>query len=83
MTLVHKLPVEGASLKEAHLEGASLGSAHLARTKLRNVFFDHATQLYEIVLGNKQSGIALLVDIHWGDVNLAVVNWTQVDMLGG
>jgi len=74
--------LESASLKEAHLEGASLGSAYLARTNLRNVFFDHTTQLYGIVLGNKKSGIALFVDIHWGDVNLAVVNWTQVDMLG-
>jgi uncharacterized protein YjbI with pentapeptide repeats len=74
--------LEGASLKEAYLGGASLGSAYLARTNLRNVFFDHATKLYEINLGNKKLGIAMLVDIHWGDVNLAVVKWTGVDMLG-
>ena len=74
--------LEGTSLVYAHLEGAYLGSAQLERALLCNAFFDQATQLNAIVLGNKKSGIASLVDVHWSDVNLAVVKWSQVDMLG-
>src|SRR6266699_649228 len=74
--------LESADLRFAHLEGAYLGNAHLERALLCNAFFDQATQLNAIVLGNKKSGIASLVDVHWSDVNLAVVKWSQVDMLG-
>ncbi len=74
--------LESADLRFAHLEGAYLGSAQLERALLCNAFFDQATQLNAIVLGNKKSGIASLVDVHWSDVNLAVVKWSQVDMLG-
>jgi uncharacterized protein YjbI with pentapeptide repeats len=74
--------LENANLRFAHLEGAYLGNAHLERALLCNAFFDQATQLNTIVLGNRKSGIASLVDVHWGNVNLAVVKWSQVDMLG-
>jgi uncharacterized protein YjbI with pentapeptide repeats len=74
--------LESANLRFAHLEGAYLGNAYLESALLCNAFFDQATQLNTIVLGNRKSGIASLVDIHWGDVNLAVVKWSQVDMLG-
>lgn len=74
--------LEGTGLKEAHLEGASLSSAHLEGANLRNVFFDHETKLKAMKLGNRELGTALLVDVHWGDVNLAVVRWSQVTMLG-
>ncbi len=74
--------LESANLRLAHLEGASLASAHLERAILSGVFFDHATQLNAVVLGDKETAVASLVDVHWGDVNLAVVKWSQVSMLG-
>ena len=74
--------LESANLRFAHLEGAYLGNAHLESALLCNAFFDQATQLNTIVLGNRKSGIASFVDVYWGNVNLAVVKWSQVDMLG-
>jgi uncharacterized protein YjbI with pentapeptide repeats len=74
--------LEGTILKEAHLEGASLSSAHLEGASLRKSYFNHATKLKAMVLGNEKSKIASIGDVHWGDVNLAVVKWSQVSMLG-
>ncbi len=74
--------LERANLRFAHLEGAYLGDAHLERAILCNAFFDQATQLNAIVLGNRKLGVASLVDVHWGNVNLAVVKWSLVGMLG-
>jgi hypothetical protein len=54
------------------LEGADLNAA----------FFDRATQLYDIDLSNKKFGTASLCDIRWGDVNVAVVDWSTISMLG-
>ena len=83
-----KLP--GAVLQRAHLEGASICKAYLGGEEVNNLspanlkqaFFDTGTNLDGIVLGNKQQGVPPLVDISWGNVNLAVVDWTQIKMLG-
>src|SRR5207302_7854378 len=32
--------------------------------------------------GNKQVGIASLAGVRWGDVDLSLVDWTQVNVLG-
>ncbi len=64
--------LEGANLSQAHLEGADLSSA----------FFDSATNLEEIVLSTNGYYTASLCDIHWGDVNVAVVDWSTISMLG-
>jgi uncharacterized protein YjbI with pentapeptide repeats len=74
--------LENANLRFAHLEGASLTSAHLERANLSNVFFDHATRLNGVVLGDKETAVVSLVDIYWGDANLAVVKWSQMNVLG-
>jgi uncharacterized protein YjbI with pentapeptide repeats len=74
--------LEHANLHQAHLEGASLDSAFLGEADLRNAFFDHTTKLQEVVLDNKGGQVACLVDVHWGEVNLAVVKWSGVKMLG-
>lgn len=84
--------LNNAYLREAHLEQAKLGgtrmkgtyllNAHLGEADLRNTFFDDATTLEGITLVDKKFGCASLVDVHWGDVNLAVVDWKQVTMLG-
>lgn len=74
--------LERVDLKEAHLEGSSLREAHLEGCVFREAFFDTATNLRNITLGNEKFGFALLADLHWSDVNLAVVNWSQVKVLG-
>ncbi len=63
--------LEGADLSEAQLEGADLSGAQLKGAILRNV-----------ILGDKQRIGPRLADLQWGDNNLAVVDWSQVDVLG-
>ncbi len=77
------LPLEGASLIWAHLEGADLSGAHLEGADLSGAFFTGATDLSGIVLGNQQVGFASLAGVRWGEVDLSVVDWTQVNVLGG
>jgi hypothetical protein len=55
---------------------------NLPPADLRDAFFDSATILEEAILGNKKCGSISVADIHWGDVNLSVVDWTSVIMLG-
>jgi uncharacterized protein YjbI with pentapeptide repeats len=84
--------LRGAYLREAHLErtklrgtsleAAYLPDAHLDGADLRNAFFDNASNLERISLGDEKSGFASLVDVHWGDVNLSVVNWRHMKILG-
>ena len=74
--------LEQAKLRGTRMEGAYLLEAHLDGTDLRNAFVDSATTLEGIMLGDEQSGFVFLADVHWGDVNLAVVNWRGVKPLG-
>ena len=74
--------LERANLYGVHLEGAYLYAAHLEGAVLSQAFFDSATQLGKIILGNIESGIASFADIHWGGVNLSVVDWEQIKELG-
>ena len=63
--------LQGADLFRAQLQGADLSWAQLQGAKIRNV-----------ILGDKQRIGPQLADVQWGDTNLAVVDWSQVDMLG-
>jgi hypothetical protein len=79
--------LEGADLCGAHLEGADLRGAHLGGNgqvpaNLRMAFFAATTNLEGIRLGDEQSGTVPVADVHWGNVNLTVVDWTRVDKLG-
>jgi len=74
--------LEGANMESAHLEGAYLRKAYLVGTDLRDAFFDSATNLEKIVLADAKGRCALLADVHWGDVNLSVIDWQQVKRLG-
>jgi uncharacterized protein YjbI with pentapeptide repeats len=74
--------LEGADLYRAHLESATLYRAYLGGASLRNAYLDTATNLSEVRLKDEELGIALFSDIHWNDVNLAVVDWKQLNMLG-
>jgi uncharacterized protein YjbI with pentapeptide repeats len=74
--------LEGTNLDGAHLEGANLQDAHLEGASFRGAFFDTTTNLKNVTLGNEKMGFASLADVHWGDVNLSVIDWAQVKMLG-
>jgi hypothetical protein len=74
--------LEQAKLRGTRMEGAYLLEAHLQGADLRNTFFDSASNLERIILSDKKHGCALLADVHWGSVNLSVVNWVQVRILG-
>src|SRR6266851_5801454 len=63
--------LEGADLFRAQLEGADLSEAQLKGANLRKV-----------ILGDKQRIGPRLADVQWGDTNLAVVDWSQVAVLG-
>jgi uncharacterized protein YjbI with pentapeptide repeats len=83
--------LEGAYLNEAHLEGTSLYKAHLERTflykahlegaRLSRAGIEEAHLKHAAESGEQHIGPSL-ADAQWGDVNLAVVKWSQVEMLG-
>ena len=45
-------------------------------------FFNAATRLNDVALAHKQHGSVSFVDVRWGDVNLTVVDWASLKMLG-
>jgi uncharacterized protein YjbI with pentapeptide repeats len=74
--------LEKSKLRGARLEGTYLREAYLNGADLREVFFDSVTNLEGIVLNGEKSSYTLLADAHWSDVNLSVVNWTRIKILG-
>jgi len=68
---LHKARLHGAYLIEAHLENTDLSRAHLEGVELENVS----------LADTKRIG-PRIVDAHWGGTNLAVVDWSQISMLG-
>jgi len=74
--------IEEARLRDTHLEGARLVHAHLEGADLRGAFLDGGTDLAGVSLGNEKLGCALLVDVHWSDANLSLVDWTRARKLG-
>lgn len=74
--------LENAKLRGTRMEGAYLIEAHLQGADLRSAFFDSASNLEKIILSEEKLGCALLADVHWGSVNLSVVNWLQIKTLG-
>lgn len=81
-TYLRQAHLERANLRGTQLEGAYLFEAHLEGADLRNAFFDSATNLERITLDERKLGFASLADVHWGDVNLSVVNWASMKRLG-
>lgn len=83
--------LEGAYLNGADLKDTSLYGAHLERTFLYKAHLEGArlsrmhikeAQLRKTVESGGQHIGPSLADVQWGDINLAVVQWSQVDMLG-
>lgn len=50
-------------------------------TNLHRVFFSMTTLLYGAIFGHGDKS-AKLSDIHWGDVNISVINWGAIRILG-
>ena len=74
--------LEGSILRRSNLEGVNLTRAHLEGANLFGAFFDSATQLRDATLGRKGIGYVWLGDVNWGNANLAVMDWSPLDMLG-
>jgi uncharacterized protein YjbI with pentapeptide repeats len=90
-----KAHFEFASLRGAHLGGKTMPATYtgqhlesdhymlrLPPANLQYATFNAGSTLEETDLGNEQEGYVRLVDVRWGGVNLATVNWIQVKMLG-
>ena len=74
--------LERANLAGANLEGAYLRSAYLEGADLRKAFFDSRTSLEGAALSSKRVECARVAEVCWSDVNLSLVDWRQVTMLG-
>ena len=77
-----KAHLEGADIEYAHLEGADLMEANLAGVRCCRTFFDVATRMNDITISDEQHGSASIGDVGWNGVNLTVVDWSSVKMLG-
>lgn len=73
--------LEGAEFYGAHLDDSFLWDAYLEDADLREAHLE-AARLDRAILANKQGVSARLIDVRWGDVNLGVVDWPQIKMLG-
>jgi uncharacterized protein YjbI with pentapeptide repeats len=74
--------LDGAELMEVFLEGANLKHACLAGATLYRVYFDYATQLLMVDLGDDARGLASLSHIRWGEADIDGISWSRVSMLG-
>ncbi len=73
--------VEEASLNRARLQGAYLIEAHLEHTDLSRAQLE-GVQLENVLWSDEQGIGPLLADAQWGNTNLAVLQWSQLKMLG-
>jgi uncharacterized protein YjbI with pentapeptide repeats len=83
--------LEGAYLNEAHLENTSLYKTHLERAFLFKAHLEGANlsgthgkerRLHKALESGEQHIGPSLADAQWGNVNLALVQWSEVEMLG-
>lgn len=83
--------LEGAELHSAHFGGKHVPADDVKRVRrwvpafpeilppadLSGAFFDNATILKDVSLGDEDLGCATLGDVSWGSANLAVIEWTR------
>jgi hypothetical protein len=88
--------LEGARLSNAHLAGKRVAQHTLDRVRrwrpdfpealpganIGGMFCDPATILDDAVLGDPAYGSVSVADVRWGGVNLAVIDWMSVKLLG-
>ncbi len=79
LRMVH---LEGANMMYVRLEGTYLRKTWLTGADLRHAVCDNTTNLEKVTLIDRKWGCALLADVHWGDCNLAVIDWRRVMPLG-
>lgn len=70
-TVLWEAQLKNADLRRAQLRGANLYNANL-----------HGANLTEVTLADKNGIGPQLVDVQWGTVNLAVVDWSQMAVTG-
>jgi uncharacterized protein YjbI with pentapeptide repeats len=70
-----------ANLRYAHLEESDLRWANLERADLTGAYLERSN-IDGVKLSDEKGIGPQLTDIHWGDTNLAVVNWSQIKILG-
>jgi uncharacterized protein YjbI with pentapeptide repeats len=73
--------LEGADLWNAHLEGANLNRAYLQGARLHEAYLAGAHFNF-LHLADEDGVGPMLADIHWEGVNLSVVNWSAIRVLG-
>jgi uncharacterized protein YjbI with pentapeptide repeats len=73
--------LERADLNKARLHGAYLIEANLVNTDLSRAHLE-GVELENVMLADKQHIGPRLVDARWDGTNLAVVDWSQITMLG-
>jgi len=78
--------LSGAQLQGAHLSLAQLQGAHLSGAQLQEASLIRAqlqgADLSDILLADKHHIGPTLVDVQWSECNLAVVDWSQMFLLG-
>lgn len=90
---LRKAHLEGASLRQAFLvaldehyskkKNSVLSTiTMLSPADLRAAFFDSVTDLRNLHLGDVEHGFVRLADVHWTDVNLAIIDWSLMKILG-
>lgn len=76
--------LEGTELAWAHLKGVDLTWARLIRADLTGADLEAADldNTIFVLAGEKQGIGPKLAEVHWGETNLAAVDWSQVKKLG-
>jgi uncharacterized protein YjbI with pentapeptide repeats len=74
--------LEGANLEDAYLMGASLRRAELWGASLRFASFDARSNLNYAELRHPGSKCSRVGDTSWGDINLSLIDWSSVRILG-
>jgi uncharacterized protein YjbI with pentapeptide repeats len=80
--LLTRAHLQGANLLGCHLEAAVLSESRLGGAFLRGTFFDTSTNLENVILNSRRFGSVSLAGVHWNGVDLSVVDWAQLKMLG-
>jgi hypothetical protein len=73
--------LEGTDLWNAHFEGAYLYRAYLQGARLHEAYLAGA-HINQLRLTDENGVGPMVADIHWEGVNLSVVYWSQIRMLG-
>ncbi len=88
---LHGAHLEGARFRGAHLERADLRFTYLEGTHFRFTHLDKAnlsrailkgTDLYGATLNDEKGIGPCICDMQWGDINLSVVKWSHIELLG-